>query len=175
MGTSIGTTIANAASMGPRYAQRLLGGVSSERFARFAAPGGETVQANHPAFVLGHLCLYPVKVVSLLGGDTSRVAPPASFEAAFSKEATCQDDASGEHYPSQAEVVDFFMASYAAAIEAVRNATDETLQAPNPVDTPLKDVLPTLGSMLAFYLTSHVMMHLGQLSTWRRMEKLPPA
>ena len=174
MGT-LGPTIANAASMGPRYAQRLLAGISSERFARCAAPGGEMIQANHPAFVIGHLCLYPAKVVSLLGGDTSLVTPPATFDKAFSKEASCQDDAEGTLYPSQAEVVDFFMSSYAAAIDAVRQASDETLSAPNPVDTPLKEVLPTLGSMLAFYLTSHVMMHLGQLSTWRRMEKLPPA
>ena len=174
MGT-LGPTIANAASMGPRYAQRLLTGITAERFARCAAPGGEMIMANHPAFVIGHLCLYPTKVVSLLGGDTAAVTPPAAFDTAFSKEASCQDDPDGSHYPSQQEVVDFFTASYAAAIEAVRNASDETLAAPNPVDTPLKDVLPTLGSMLAFYLTSHVMMHLGQLSTWRRMEKLPPA
>ena len=173
--TTIGATIAETASMGPRYAQRLLTGITPDRFARFSAPGGEAVQANHPAFVLGHLSLYPQKVVGLLGADTTSVTPPAHFEQVFSKDASCTDDVDGNIYPKQEEVVEFFLASYAAAIEAVRHASDASLSAPNPVDSPMKNILPTLGSMLSFYLTGHVMMHLGQLSTWRRMEKLPPA
>lgn len=161
--------------MGPRYAQRLMNGITADRFARFAAPGGETVQANHPAFVFGHLCLYPQKVVSLLGGDVAAVTPPPHFEQAFSKDAVCQDDVEGTLYPAMDEVVEFFNTSHAAATEVLRGASDEALSAPNPVDSPIKSVLPTLGSMLSFYMTGHMMMHLGQLSTWRRMEKLPPA
>lgn len=172
---SCGMTIAETASMGPRYAKRLVDGIPTDRFARLSSPGGHVVQANHPAFVLGHLCLYPVKVLEHLGVDSTAVKPPAGFEELFSKNATCQDDPNGSLYPPADQLMSFFDESYAAAIEAIRQAPDELLSAPNPVDTPMKTVCTTLGSLLAFYLTGHVMTHLGQLSTWRRMEGLPPA
>ncbi|MEZ6138252.1 MAG: DinB family protein [Pirellulaceae bacterium] len=171
----LGSMIADAASMGPRYAQRLVDGISADRFARFATPGGEVVAANHPAFIFGHLCLYPLKVVELLGGNVDLVTPPAGFAELFSKDAKCQDDPGANIYPPADQIMAFFESSHQAALEALRAASDEQLAQPNPVDSPMKTILPTLGSMLAFYMTGHLMTHLGQLSTWRRMEKLPPA
>ncbi|RMF39461.1 MAG: DinB family protein [Planctomycetota bacterium] len=161
--------------MGPRYAQRLLADIPPERFARLAVPGGVLIQSNHPAFILGHLSLYPAKVLQLLGQDASDVLPPAEFERLFSRDATCVDDPDGSIYPPQSAIVERFNTGYARAIEAIRGAPDEQLYAPNPVDTPMRQVCPTLGGLLAFYLTGHVMVHLGQLSAWRRMEGLPPA
>lgn len=174
MGMS-GAMVADAASMGPRYAMRLIKDIPAERFARLAKPGNVTVQANHPAFILGHLCLYPIKVVELLGQDTSNVVPPEKFNAMFSKDATCTDDPDASLYPPSDQIISFFETSYAAAIDAMRSASDAQLAAENPVDTPMKNVCPTLGGLLTFYMTGHVMTHLGQLSTWRRMEGLPAA
>lgn len=171
----IGETIADAAAMGPRYAERLVKDIPAEHFARLAAPGGSPVPANHPAFIFGHLCLYPVKVSQLLGGDTTRTQPPANFELLFSKGHECLDDPDGTRYPPADELLDFFRSSYQAAIETVRAADDESLLTENPVDSPMKQFVPTLGGMLNYYLTSHLMTHLGQLSTWRRMQGLPPA
>lgn len=170
-----GSMIADAASLGPRYAQRLLSGIPADRFARLSAPGGTTVEANHPAFVLGHLCLYPVKVLDLLGLDTSTAAPPESYERLFSKDAKCVDDPTQSIYPASEQIVALFEKSYASALDALRNATDEQLAAENPLDTPMKQLCPSLGGLLTFYMTGHVMTHLGQLSTWRRMEGMPPA
>lgn len=172
---TIGPTIADSAEMGPKYAARLLKDIPAERFARMAAPGGTTVDANHPAFILGHLCLYPVKVLELLGLDTTPAVPPPGFDDVFSKNAKCTDDETGTLYPAHEAIVAFFETSYAAALAALRSASDEQLLAENPVDTPMKQVCPTLGSLLAFYMNGHVMTHLGQLSTWRRMEAMPPA
>ena len=170
-----GAMVADAARMGPRYAKRLLEGIPDERFARFSTPGGQTVTANHPAFVLGHLCLYPVKVLELLGMDPARAKPPENYEDLFSKNATCQDDPDGTLYPSREELVAVFEQTYASAIDALAAASEEQLNSENPVGPPMSDVFPTLGGMLTFYLTGHVMTHMGQLSTWRRMEGLPPA
>lgn len=170
-----GKMIADAASMGSRYMQRLVKGVPAERFARFATAGGETIVANHPAFALGHLCLYPQKVLQLLGVDAAAAAPPPGFEEVFSKDATCKDDPDGSIYPSYERIITFYEQAYAAALEALSEASDEQLAAENPVDSPMKQICPTLGAMLCFYLTSHVMIHLGQVSTWRRIEGLPPA
>lgn len=173
--TSYGNMIADASTVGLRYAQRLLKGIPPERFARFATPGGETIAANHPAFIVGHLCLYPAKVVQLLDYPSSDAQPPADYERLFSKDAQCQDDRDGSIYPAADALTAAFERSYAAALTALRAASDAQLSAENPVDTPMKQVCPTLGAMLTFYVTGHVTTHLGQLSTWRRMEGLPPA
>lgn len=161
--------------MGPLYAHRLLKNLPAERCGRFSSPGGQSVQANHPTFTIGHLCLYPQRVLEFLGQDPQPAQPPETYDALFSKTAKCQDDTDGTLYPPISEVVEFFDKSYALAITAIRNATEEQLSAENPIDNPMKSICPTLGSLLTFYLTSHVMTHLGQLSTWRRMEGLPPA
>lgn len=170
-----GAMIADAGTVSLRYAKRLLVGIPPDRFARFATPGKQTIESNHPAFILGHLSLYPLNVVRLLGQDTTGVQPSDRYMALFSKDATCHDDAHGILYPSMNELSEFYFKSYEAAFDAMRGAADSQLVAENPVDTPLKQVCPTLGSMLSFYLTGHVASHLGQLSTWRRMEGLPPA
>lgn len=173
--TLSGALIADAALMGPRYAKRLLAGIPENRFARLSAFGGTSIQSNHPAFIVGHLGLYPVKVLELLGSDGASAKPPAGFSELFSDKATCVDDPDSTIYPSADALVPFFEDSHAQAIEALRNATDEQLSADNPVDTPMRTVCPKLGSLLAFYMTGHVMIHLGQLSAWRRMEGLSPA
>lgn len=170
-----GAMIADAAGVSQRYAKRLLVGIPVDRFARFAAPGKQVVDSNHPAFILGHLSLYPLNVLRLLGQDTTPVQPTDRFVALFSKDAKCQDDAHGIIYPSMQEVSNVFFSSYEIGLSAMRDATDSQLAAENPVDNPLKQVCLTLGSMLGFYLTGHVAMHLGQLSTWRRMEGMLPA
>lgn len=167
--------MADAASVSQRYAKRLLVGIPVDRFARFATPGKQVIESNHPAFILGHLSLYPFNVVRLLGLDTTKVQPTDRFTTLFSKDAKCQDDAHGIIYPSMQEVSDVFFSSYEIALQAMRDAADSQLAVENPVDTPIKQICPTLGSMLGFYLTGHVATHLGQLSTWRRMEGLPPA
>lgn len=170
----IGNMIADAAGVGLRYAKRLMDGVPAERFGCTACPGGSAVHSNTPAFAVGHLCLYPVKVAELLGQDTEAASAPDHYGPLFSKEAQCQDDSAGKLYPPKHELVEVFQRTYAAALAALRAADDAQLLAPNPVDSPLQKVCPTLGSMLAFYMTGHVMGHLGQISTWRRMEGLPP-
>ena len=170
-----GPIIADAASVATKYADRLLKDIPQERFPRFSTPGDKTVTANHPAFIFGHLCLYPLKVVELLGGDTSDVQPPKEFEELFSKTATCVDDPDGTVYPDAETIQKFFVKSYEHASNALRKASDEQLAAENPIDTPMKQLCPTLGSLLNFYMVGHVTTHLGQLSTWRRMEGMPPA
>lgn len=170
-----GSMIADAAGVCMKYADRLLKDIPDDRFARFSEPGGQQIVANHPAFIFGHLCLYPQKVLEFLGQDTSPTEVPENYESLFSKTATCEDDPDGEKYPSQIELTEAFRTTYAAAIVALREATEEQLAAPNPVDTPMKEICPTLGSLLNFYMTGHVATHLGQLSTWRRMENMQPA
>ncbi len=97
----LGNTIADAAAMGPRYAKRLVHGIPSKRFARFAAPAGECIVANHPAFIMGHLCLYPIKVVELLGGDTRPGDPAGKLRGTVLQERYMPRRYAGHNLPTR--------------------------------------------------------------------------
>lgn len=169
----IGAMVADASGVGLRYARKLVDSIPEERFARMSSPGGQLVIANHPAFNMGHLTLYPSRIAEMLGVDSATAQPPAHYTGLFSKDAVCVDDVQGQNYPGKLELMEVFYRTYEAALAALRVSDDARLLAANPVDTPLKNVCPTLGSLLAFYMIGHVTSHLGQLSTWRRMEGMP--
>lgn len=173
MPRSIGDTIADSLALSLNYADRLVKELPSTRFARFASVGGTTVDSNHPAFVLGHLALYGPRIVAQLGGTPT--APPATFERLFSKEAKCVDDPAGTIYPPMEEVLRAFRTGCDEAIRALRSADDATMDRPNPAEGRMAELFPTLGSIHGFYAGGHMMMHLGQLSAWRRMEGMKPA
>jgi len=174
---SLGNCIADSLQLSLNYADRLLKGIPAARFARFAAVGADghrtVVESNHPAFVLGHLALYCPRIVAQLGGSATPV--PTRFDAVFSKEGKCVDDTAGTVYPPMDEVVEVFRRGCTEAIAALRAAPDDVLQRPNPAEGRMAELFPTLGSIHGFYAGGHMMMHLGQVSAWRRMEGLGAA
>ncbi len=126
----IGSIIADAGGVGMRYAKRLLDGIPAERFARIASTAGQPVVSNHPAFNIGHLTLYPVKIVELLGKVVGPASAPAHFVALFSKDEKCEDDPAGTKYPAKEEIVSVFQRTYEAAFQALRASDDGLLLAP---------------------------------------------
>lgn len=175
MSRSVGNCIADSLEQSLRYAERLLNGVTPETFARFARPGGVPVESNHAAFVYGHLSLYPARIVAQLGQASAVVPSPATFEPVFSRDAKCVDDPDGAIYPAMAQITETFFSGYRAAARVLRETKDDAFQGTNPAGGRLTELFPTIGSMHAFYVGGHVMMHLGQVSAWRRMWGLPPA
>lgn len=173
MSRSLGNIIADSMDRSISYADQLLGGVTAERFARFATPGGEMITSNHPAFIYGHLSLYSAKIHKDLGLEAPEV--PENFKAVFSKDAVCEDDSEGKIYPVMGSVIDFFFDSYRLTSTALRNADNAAFDKPNPMGGRLLEIFPTIGSMHAFYGSGHMMIHLGQMSAWRRMEGLGAA
>lgn len=169
MANAIGMMIADSLEHGLRTAERLLHQVDADQFARLARPGGETVRSNHGAFVLGHLSIYGPRIVEHLGGDVATVAPPAGFVDVFSKDAKCVDDPDGTVYPPMDAVTAHFFHVYRTGLAQLRSADDAVLVRPNPTGGRMTELFPTVGSMLAFYAGGHVMLHLGQMSAWRRM------
>jgi len=163
----IGSIIADSAKLSVGYAERLLKDVTPEHFARFAVVGGETIESNHPAFILGHLSLYPCRVVGELGGDASSIEPSSKYDALFSPSAKCLDDPEATLYPSMEEITRKFFAAHQAAIETLVATDDEAFVAPNP-NEKMRSKFATIGAMHAFYLGGHVMLHIGQFSAWRR-------
>ena len=171
---STGNIIADSCRLCLSYTEKLLTDIPPELFARFAAPGGEPIASNHPAFVLGHLSLYPPRIVRAWGQERGLVDVPTSFETVFSKDVQCEDDPDGSIYPHRDTIVEAFFQGYRTIIDRLRELDEEVLQRANPNEAMAKR-FPTLGSMHAFYCGGHLMVHLGQLSAWRRMAGLGSA
>lgn len=172
--SNIGSMIAASADLGLLYAERLLKDITPETFPRFASPGGQVVQSNHPAFVYGHLSLYASNIMNQLGEDNSAVKPSKTYVELFSKDAQCVDDPEGNIYPPMDEVTEFCLSGYRVASAALKAAGDEVFRVENP-NEGMRAKFPTKGAMLGFYVGGHFMLHMGQLSTWRRAMGLGPA
>ena len=170
--TQLASAITESLNLSIGYAKRLLTDIPADKFARFANVNGETITSNHPAFIIGHLSLYAPRIVEQLGGGAATL--PEGFATVFSKDATCEDDANGTIYPAMDVVTDTFFSGYDAARDAIQQAGDK-LAGPNPMEGRMSELFPTLGSMQNFYVGGHIMMHMGQLSAWRRMMGMGPA
>ena len=173
MNRSQGNVAADSLELCLGYAERLLKDVTPEQFGRFAVVHGQVIESNHPAFVYGHLSLYGPRILSQLG-QPGPVAPEG-FEMVFSKDAKCVDDAGGTVYPAMAQVTQAFFDGYKAALPVLRSMPDSAFQIANPMGGRMTDLFPTLGSLHVFYCGGHMMMHLGQISAWRRMMQLGAA
>lgn len=175
MPRTLGNTIADSLQLSLSYAERLLSDVEATQFARFANPGGQTIESNHPAFVLGHLSIYAPRILEQLGRTDLSVSVSEQTATSCSKDAKCSDDKDGSIYPGMEQIVKEFRDGYGNAITALREADDSVLQQPNPAGGRMSELFPTIGSMHAFYVGGHMMMHLGQMSAWRRMQGMSAA
>lgn len=173
MTRSMGSTIGDSLKLSLGYGERLLKGVTASQFARFASSDGVAIESNHAAFIYGHLSLYAPRILKDLGAAAPET--PEGFELVFSKDAKCVDDPEGTIYPSMESVTTFFFDSYKASLAALEATPDEAFQVPNPLGGGMAERFPTLGSMHNFYVGGHVMLHMGQMSAWRRMQGLGPA
>jgi hypothetical protein len=157
------------------YAEKLLAGVTQESAARFARPGEIEIKSNHPAFILGHLSLYPIRTMQYLELPPGPTPFPPHYESLFKFGVECQDDPEGTIYPPLSELRTRFFESYQTAIGAIESVPDEGFEKPNPAEGRLREMFPTIGAALNFYHVGHVQVHLGQFSAWRRGMGMPPA
>jgi uncharacterized damage-inducible protein DinB len=71
----------------------------------------------------------------------------------------------------------FYIEHLAAVREQIysklKTLTDADLAKPHP-DPARRERMPTIGHAITFYGTWHEAYHSGQLSTWRRVQGLPP-
>ncbi|MBX3353430.1 MAG: DinB family protein [Phycisphaeraceae bacterium] len=165
----IAQTIIPGAKRSHGYAQTLLPGIDPK--AANLMPKG--VKTNHPTFVYGHLSIYPDKLFPMLGRPDLVKGNPARYDELFSPYAECEHDPEGTKYPSLDEVAAHYNERTSALIEFLGGVNDEVLASANP--GPMKEMFPTIGSQVAFMLQAHTMMHLGQVSAWRRVMGLGEA
>ena len=146
-----------------QYCRTLLADVPDERMAEQPMAG-----VNHPAWILGHLAVTGEGSVEKLGGQKTLPTAWADLFRPGSKPSNVRG-----LYPSKDTLMQAFEKTYERLRERIAAATAEQLSRPT-TNERAKRTLPTLREQLAFVLTGHVAIHLGQLSAWRRMIDLPP-
>jgi hypothetical protein len=166
------------ARRGRMYAEKLLAGVKADQAARkphFETPASpQMVDTNHPVFVFGHLALYPARIAKMVGLDGSSLAAPAGWDDLFKAGAPCHDDPDGKIYPKLDAVAAHFFKATDGLIAAMEKLDDKALLAATG-DEKMRERFPVAGAAANFMLNNHVMMHLGQVSVWRRCFGLPSA
>jgi hypothetical protein len=144
------------------YVRMLVGDVPDERMAEQPLPG-----VNHPAWILGHLAFSTDRGRSLLGLEPEFPAEWTSMFGFGSKPSSTRGD-----YPARDELIRAVEHGFERFRSQVESATPEQLGRPS-TNPRMKDFLPTVKDGLAFLLTGHMGVHLGQFSAWRRMIGLP--
>ncbi|MEL6328729.1 MAG: DinB family protein [Planctomycetota bacterium] len=149
-------------------------GIAADRFARFPIGASGPVRTNHPAFVYGHLTLYPARALHCAGLESNPLRPPEGFEDLFGPNAECRDDAEGTLYPGMDQVKSALYETTELCLEIIEGMKDEDLETPTAIER-YRERFPTAGEAVAFLLGAHAAFHLGQVSAWRRIEGLGPA
>lgn len=136
--------------------------IPQERACLQSVPG-----ERHPVWILGHLLLGDVYLLTLLGADSlsedfetllRRYGPGATPTPAL------------DHYDAKPALVDRLGIIGARRLDAIRRLTLVDLARTTP-DATLARAQPTLGHHL-LALLCHEGYHAGQLSAWRRVPGL---
>lgn len=117
---------------------------------------------NTIAWQLGHLISSECNLLNMAVPD-SAAELPEGFAEKHSKENASSDDAS--HFCSKAEYLELFGKVKNATFAAMDKLSNEDLDKPGP--EAMRDFCPTVGSLLIL-ISTHVMMHVGQLVPIRR-------
>ena len=166
---TVASTIIPAARTSRGLGEALLKGIKPADFAR--EPKG--VHTNHPAWVFGHLSIYPDWMLGMIG-KPELAKPRDGFDKLFANPTESKDDPTGNIYPPMETITAHYFERMDAIIKAIAETDDAVFAQPNPSEA-MKDRFPTVGAMVNFMLGSHCMMHLGQVSAWRRIMGLGSA
>jgi uncharacterized damage-inducible protein DinB len=146
-----------------RYLQKVTADIADDDF-RKTLPG----LLNPPAHVVGHLAVTNDSLLKILGQAT--VCPP-QWHQLFGMNA---QPLTADQYPDKASLLACFDAGRAAIEAAAPSADPAVLDHPHSI-APLQGTgLETIGDLVAMLLTTHLSLHVGQLSLMRRQLGHPP-
>jgi hypothetical protein len=152
---------ANLALM--QYCRMLVEDIGDERLA-----DQPVADVNHPAWILGHLAWTADRALEMFGAPPTSPAESATLFGRDSKPSS-----SRAVYASKDELLGLIEEAYRRLRQTIGSASAEQLARPT-TNPRLKDTLPTLKELVPFMMTGHMGIHLGQLSSWRRLIGLPP-
>ncbi len=145
-----------------QYCRRLVGDLADEQLAEQPVAG-----INHPAWLLGHLAWTADRALDVLGAPALL---PAEWAALFGRGST---PSTSRRLHIQGRIGARRRAGISAIEGDARSASSEQLSRPTAVALA-RETLPTATELVAFLLSGHMGIHLGQLSAWRRLIGLPP-
>jgi hypothetical protein len=146
-----------------QYAQKMIADIPDARMAEQPLPG-----VNHPTWILGHIALSAESAAALFGAEKQL---PATWHELFGQGSTLTVNL--EDYPPKADLLQAVQSGFERAQAMAASASADDLTRPN-THRMLRPALPTVGDLFTFLLTTHFSLHLGQLSSWRRMIGLAP-
>jgi hypothetical protein len=124
---------------------------------------------NPPAWILAHVVVANDYALRMLGGD--RVAP-AEWHKRFGRGMSPKEDQNP--LPSKAELVAKLEQGRQQIATAAARVDPARMNEPHNVeffkDTPVE----CIGDVVAHLMTTHLSIHLGQLSAWRRVQGRAP-
>ena len=142
------------------YSELLLKDIPADKFAHMPHP-----TLNHPAFIIGHLSIYPNRLFTMVD-HKNLVKDKPGYPELFQAGTVCVEQ--DGRYPSKDEIVGFYVERYTAIGNLLPTLNDEVFSRENPMEGRFKEIFPQLGLAFNFLLNNHHMMHLGQISAWRR-------
>ena len=143
------------------YGELLVKDIPAETFAHMPCAG-----LNHPAFNFGHLSLYPNRLFRVLG-KPEFILDKAGFPELFQAGVSCVEQ--DGRYPSKDVIVDYWRERYTTVADVMAQMPNESFDGENPLEGRLRELFPTVGAAVNFLLNDHLMVHLGQVSAWRRI------
>lgn len=171
---SLATAIIDVTGPMLGYAEGLLKDVKPETFARKPVGKAGVIDTNHPAFVYGHLAIYPERIAQLAAIDNLGWQAPAGWADIFGAGKVCQDDPDGSIYPKMQEITGAFFDGYRTVIARVSELSDEHLAAHHGIESDFGKKFRSRAAIVNFMLGAHTFMHIGQISAWRRCMGLGP-
>ena len=128
-------------------------------------------KTNHPAWVLGHLLSSEYSFLNLISGKPVPAFIDDAWKATYGGGSTPVADKS--KYQPKAFYIEKLAAARDEIIAALKQMKPADFQKEHP-DPVRRQRFPTIGHMVMLYGTWHEAYHSGQLSTWRRVQGLPP-
>jgi hypothetical protein len=153
------------------YAESLLSGINPADFRSKPSADGELLEMNHPAFIYGHLALYPAILLEMVNLPFKDAQAPEHYYDLFKNGSICHHDSEGTRYPDMAEIVGAFRVGYSILFERIATLNENVLLEATPGERIAR--FPVKGAFLVHLMTSHLGIHLGQMSAWRRAMRLP--
>lgn len=149
------------------YARQMIQDIAEE-----ASVLQPTAGLNHPRWILGHLAVTADQVTWCWTLREESVLAPG-WQDLFGRGSVPVSESG--RYPSLARIWDCLVERHAAIAQVVERAAPVIGEYALSSDVPeaFRRRFPTVGHALVYSMISHEQLHLGQLSTWRRMRGLP--
>lgn len=124
------------------------------------------MRGNHPLWIMGHLTYSTAGLLAMISGESN---PYEKWKNLFAGGTQPLSDAAS--YPSYAEILEAYEATYLSGIGILNETTDSQLnEPPTAVPDALRDYpsFQTTGKLFVF-IAMHEMSHRGQLADARRV------